>query len=193
MSRILATAAAMAFALAPHATHAQRVTIDLRAATGFPSADLADAALDPGYGFGTSIAWRAQEHMHLYGGWDWLHFTAEQSFAGSDLDFDETGYTFGLRFEHPWRGASRLLYRLEAGGTYKHIEVEDADGDPVVDSKHGLGYELGAGLLVPIGRGWRMAPTLRWRALRRDFEIGNVTTSGDLRYVGLEVGLSRRF
>lgn len=193
MSRIIIAVAALAFALAPLSAQEQRVTIDLRLAAGFPSADLADAVLDPGFGFGTTIAWRAHEHMHLYAGWDWLHFTAEQSFAGSDLDFEETGYTVGLRFEHPWRDASRLRYRLEAGGTYKHIEVEDADGDLVVDSKHGLGYELGAGLLVPIGRGWRVSPTLRWRVLSREFEIGNVTTSGDLRYVGLELGLSRRF
>lgn len=193
MSRILLTVAAVALALAPLPAQTQRTTIDLRVATAFPSADLADAVLDAGPGFGATIARRVQPHLHLYGGWDWQHFTADQSFAGSDLDFEETGYTFGLRFEHPWRDASRAFYRLEAGGTYKHIEVEDADGDLVVDSKHGLGYELGAGLLVPIGRGWRVAPTLRWRALSRDFEIGNVTTSGDLRYVGLELGLSRRF
>lgn len=114
-----------------------------------------------------------------------MRFTADNSFAGPELDFEETGYTLGLRFEHPMRPTSRFLYRLEAGATYKHIEVEDADGDIIEDTGHGLGYELGAGLLVPLGETWKFAPTLRYRALARDFTIGGTTTSGDLRYVAL--------
>jgi hypothetical protein len=172
---------------------AQRLTLDLRGAVASPTSELAGADLNTGIGFGGTLAWRLQPHLHLYGGWDWVKFASDDAIAGQALDFEETGYTFGLRFEHPLRAMSRTMYRLEAGGTYKHVEVEDENGDIIADTDHGLGYELGAGLLLPLGESWRLAPTLRYRALSRDYTVGVVTTSGDLRYVALEIGFSRRF
>jgi len=172
---------------------AQRLTLDLRGVVATPTADLADADLSTGAGFGATIAYRIQPHLHLYGGWDWMRFAADESFAGPEPDFEETGYTFGLRFEHPFRESSRTMYRIEAGGTYKHFEFEDADGDITVDTGHGLGYEAGIGVLLPIGATWRLAPTLRYRALTRDFAVGPAVTEGKLQYVGLEIGFSRRF
>lgn len=172
---------------------AQRLTLDLRGAVAAPTSELGGADLSIGAGFGGTLAWQVQPHLHLYGGWDWMRFTADNSFAGAEPDFEETGYTLGLRFEHPLRQSSSILYRLEAGGTYKHIEVEDANGDIIEDTGHGLGFELGAGLLVPLGKTWKLAPALRYRSLSRDFTIASTTTSGSLRYAALEIGFSRRF
>lgn len=174
---------------------AQDLTLDLRVAAVMPTSDLADADLETGLGFGATLAVRVMPHLHLYGGWDWVHFTnAGNSFVGEDRDIEETGYTIGLRFEHPFGVASRAMYRLEAGGTYKHVEIEDATGEIVADTEHGLGYEAGAGVLLPLGQGtWRLAATVRYRALDRDFVIGDDTRAGQLRYVGLELGVSRRF
>src|SRR5690606_33296035 len=122
-----------------------------------------------------------------------LHFSGDESFAGESADFEETGYALGLRFDHPFRDTSRTHYRLEAGTTYKHVEIEDDDGDAVADSGHGLGYELGAGVVVPVGRSLRLAPMLRYRSLAPEFTIGNAQTTGDLRYAALELGLSFQF
>ena len=172
----------------------QRVTVDLRAAAAAPTQKLATTELDVGIGFGGTVAFRLQQHLHLYAGWDWMHFQADDSFAGSDMDFEETGYTFGLRFEHPFRGESGgLAYRLEGGGTFKHIEIEDDEGEAIADSEHGLGYEAGAALLLPLGSTWRFTPGLRYRSLDRDFRIGSAKTDASLRYVALELGESRRF
>ncbi len=121
-----------------------------------------------------------------------MRFAADDSFAGQEPDFEETGYTFGVRFQHPLGAASRTMYRFEAGGTYKHLESEDEAGDVTIDTGHGLGFEVGAGLLLPLGGSWKLAPTLRYRALSRNFTLGDVTTPGDLRYVALEIGLSRQ-
>jgi hypothetical protein len=187
-------AAALTLALTATSAAAQgRTTLDLRTTFVTPIADMADAELSPGIGFGGTLAYRLQPHLHLYAGWDWIRFTSDASFAGNDMDFEETGYTFGLRFEHPLRPASRVAYRLEAGGLYKHVEIEDADGDLVDDSGHGLGLELGAGLLLPMGERWRLTPTARLRSHAPSFTIGSTTTDGTMRYVGLELGVSRRF
>jgi hypothetical protein len=52
---------------------------------------------------------------------------------------------------------------------------------------------MGLGLLWPWGNTWRLAPTIRFRSLAPDFDISGLTTSGTLRYIGFEVGVSRRF
>lgn len=183
----------LALAVCAPSLPAQRLTLDLRGAVAAPMADLADADLGAGRGLGGGFAWQIQPHLHIYAGWDWMRFAADNSFAGPEAEFEETGYTLGLRFQHPLRQSARLSYRLEAGGTYKHIEIEDSAGDIIEDSGHGLGFELGAGLLMPLGAGWKLAPTLRYRALSRDFAIGGTTTSGKLEYAALEIGFSRQF
>lgn len=187
------TAIALVILVAP--LPGQDLTLDLRGTAVMPTTDFVDADLATGLGFGATIAYRLMPHLHLYGGWDWAHFTnSGPSFVGEDQDFEETGYTFGLRFEHPFGVASRAMYRLEAGGTYKHVEIEDADGELLVDTEHGLGYEAGAGVLLPLGSGnWRLAATVRYRSLNRDFTLDDLNREGNLRYLGLELGVARRF
>jgi hypothetical protein len=185
--------AAFALALLPAAgLAAQRVTLDVRGAVALPTTTLAEADLPTGLSLGGTVALRLMPHLSVYGGWDWLRFGGVSSFAGVDDDFEETGYTFGLRFEHPFAGEADggLHYRAEVGGTYKHIEIENAAGDPVADTKHDLGYEGGFGLVLPLGNGPRLVGMARYRSLSRDFVIGTETTAGNLRYIALELGVS---
>jgi hypothetical protein len=175
------------------ATAQQRTTLDLRATVVSPITDFADADLSMGLGFGGTIAYRLQPHLHLYGGWDWIRFHSDASFAGTDMDFEETGYTLGLRFQHPLRRSDRIWCRLEGGALYKHIEIEDADGDLIDDSGHGLGFELGAGLSMAFGEKWNVVPMARLRSHAPSFTIGAITTDATMRYVGVELGFSRRF
>ena len=177
---------------APAQLSAQRVVVDLRGAAAVPTSKLAGTELQTGFGFGATLAYKVQPHLHLYAGWDWMHFAADQSFAGADMDFEETGYTFGARFEHPFRMGHDLAFRVEGGGTYKHNELENGAGNLVTNTGHGFGYEAGVGLLVPMQR-WGLAPALRYRSLTRDYDVSGTTRSGDLRYVALEVGVSRTF
>jgi hypothetical protein len=184
-------ALSLAFALPLSALQAQRFGVDLRVAPAAPTQELAGADLSTGVGFGGTLAWRLQPHLAVYGGWDWLHFRADRSFAGTDLDFEETGYDLGLRFEHPFAGDEGLRYRIEGGATYKHVEVEDEEGELVSDSGHSFGFEGGAGVVVPFGTGaWRFAPMLRYRSLSPEFTVGGVTTDGKLSYAMLEIGVS---
>jgi len=100
-------------------------------------------------------------------------------------------HTFGMRFEHPFAG--KTAYWLRLGGTAKHIEVENQDGDIISDTGHGLGWEVGAGLTVPIGSRLMLTPGLRYRALSRDLEVGSVTSAVDLKYVNVGLGIAYQF
>jgi hypothetical protein len=104
-------------------------SLDFRAGAALPTQDVGQDEVATGFGFEGALGYRFMEHLGAYAGWDWHKFTAEQSFAGADVDFEETGYAYGLRFEHPLSGESGTgaAYILRAGGTYNHLEIEDAD------------------------------------------------------------------
>ena len=116
----------------------------------------------------------------------------DQSFAGTDASFEETGYTFGLQFIHPI-GESDVSFLVRAGGTYNHIEVENKDGEIIIDSGHGLGWQAEAGLKIHMSENFSLLPSVRYRSLSRDIEINNTNTSVDLNYVSVGVGLSWSF
>ena len=113
--------------------------------------------LDMGFGIGATLSYRLQPYLAAYGGWDWLRFSADESFAGNDVEFVENGSTVGLRYERPF-GDGHSLYRFEAGLTYKHVEVEDAGGCDGAQAAHHVRARLGqrrspARLLRREGRG----------------------------------------
>jgi hypothetical protein len=167
-----------------------RLSLDIRGNLGVPMSELSDTDLGTGIGLGAVAAVRLHPYVAAYGGWDWLHFGTSTSFAGTDRDFEETGYTLGLRFDHPVPFERGIRFRVETGAMYKHVEIEGSDGSLVGDSGHRLGFEGGAGFTL----GWSSKLSLiamsRYRSLDPRFTIGSATTTGSLRYVGLEVGLS---
>jgi len=169
-----------------------RLSVELRGGANFATKELSDATLKTGFGFEGTAAFRFMPHLSAYAGWGWNQFSADQSFAGTDMQFEETGYTFGLRFLHPF-GESKLHYLVEGGGIANHIEIENKDGDIIADSGHGLGWQIGAGLGIPLGDHFRITPSIRYRSLSRDIEINEVKTAADLNYISAGVGFAWLF
>lgn len=192
MKRTTITLAALGLALATSSAAAQqRLAVELRGGADIPTAEIEGEELGTGFGFDATLRYRFMPHLAIYGGWDWIRFSPDDSFAGADLDFEETGYVFGLRFERPF--AASLGAWGRAGGTYDHIEIENADGDLIADSEHGLGWEAAAGLAIPMTPSLSVTPGVRYRALDRDVELGGTTTEVELRYIALEIGLAYGF
>ena len=167
-------------------------SFEFRSGASYATKDLGDADLGIGLGYEITISYRFMPHLAAYGGWGWHQFSADQSFAGSDLDFEETGYTFGLQFIHPI-GDSRLNYLVRAGGIYNHIEIENNEGDIIIDSGHGLGWQVEAGLEFKISQQLRLLPSIRYRSLTRDIETSNGNMSVDLNYLSAGLGLNWAF
>jgi hypothetical protein len=189
------SASLLALLIAAPVTAQARWTLDVRAGAALPTQDIGEDELGTGFGFEGALGYRFLEHLTAYAGWDWHRFAPDQSFAGSETDFEETGYAYGLRFEHPFAGelGSAPAYRLRIGGTYNHIELEDGDGDIIADSGHGAGWEVGAGVSLGLTGALRLSPEVRYRALSRDVQLGNITTDVDLQYIALDVGVTWSF
>jgi hypothetical protein len=183
-------ATASLVASAPAAAQS-RWSAELDAAAAVPTHRLAGADLETGFGFGANVRYRFQPHLAAYGGWEWHRFRTGNVMGAVDLDVEETGYTFGLRFEHPIMG--RTAGWLRAGGLGNHIELEDDDGEIISDSGHGLGWELGAGLAIPVSDRAALTPGVRYRSLQRDLDVGMQRRSGTLAYVTIGAGLAVSF
>lgn len=164
----------------------------LRSGVAFPTQELGDADLTTGFGFEATLAYRFIPHLSGYAGWGWHQFSTEQSFAGANVDVEETGYTFGLQFTHPI-ASSPLAFFVSAGGIYNHLEIENNEGNITADSGHGLGWQAGAGLEISLTDHWYLRPDVRYRALSRDITIGAASTPVDLTYLSVGVGIARWF
>ncbi len=88
-------------------SYGQGLMFDARVGAALPTQALAGIDLEPGPILGATIAYKLQPHLHVYAGWDWAHFAADKRVAGADRDYEETGYTLGLRFEHPFRETTK--------------------------------------------------------------------------------------
>lgn len=201
MKSTLLLALLLGFAASASAQHDTRTTprtadgrfgMEFRSGAGFATAKLGDADLRTGFGFEATLTYRFLPHTSAYAGWGWHSFSAAESFAGADTEFEETGYTVGLQFAHPL-GETGLQYLVRGGLLLNHIEVENTDGDIFADTKHGAGWQIEGGLSIPLSRGMQLLPSVRYRALSRDLRIGDVTTALDLRYLSVGAGLAWTF
>ncbi|MGZ8558141.1 MAG: outer membrane protein [Chitinophagaceae bacterium] len=176
-----------------HTADAQnRWSVELRPGANFTTKNLGDANLKNGFGFEGAFAYRFIPQLAAYAGWSWNKFSADKSFAGSNVDFEETGYCFGLQFMHPIEN-SCIRYMIKGGGTYNHIETENRNGEIINDTGHGLGWQLGAGVAIPIGNRFSFIPEVRYRSLSRNIKIGDGSRSVDLNYISASAGLAFSF
>ena len=193
MKKLLLTIVALTLLTGLNQSIAQdKWSLEFRPGINYATQDIADADLELGFGTELTIAYRFMPHLAAYAGWSYNNFAVDQSFAGPDASFEETGYTFGFQFIHPI-GKSTLSYLVRVGGTYNHIEIENNDGDIIIDSGHGLGWQAEAGLVIPLSERFSLLPSVRYRSLNRDIEIEDVNTSVNLNYLSVGVGLSWSF
>ena len=167
-------------------------SLDFRSAGSYATKNLGDAELGLGLGYELTIAYKFMPHLSAYAGWGWNQFSSIESFAGSDLDVEETGYTLGFQFVHPL-GETILSSFLRAGGIYNHIEIENNSGDIIIDSGHGLGWQVETGVAIAVSEQFQLVPSLRYRSLSRDLDTENGSMSVELNYLSAGVGFTWSF
>lgn len=170
----------------------EKWTAEFRPGINFPTDNVAGIEAKTGFGFEATIAYEFIQHLEVYAGWGWNRFRGDNGFGASNLDVEETGYTFGFQFIHPIANSS-LSYTIKGGAVYNHLEFEDYQGNIVVDSGHGFGWQVAGGLDWGIGNNFHLRPALRYRSLERnlEMEIGNLEAK--LNYFSFGVGLAKRF
>lgn len=165
-----------------------RLSLELNTGASLATGHIDQTNLNPGFGFEGLAHYRILKHWGLYAGWGWNRFGADDSFAGRDVCFEETGYIFGLQFMHPVaRGP--FSYYVRVGYLYNHIEIEDAEGSIINDSKHGPGLQLGAGVNLSLNAKWELTTGLKYNYLQRTIQTYEI----DHQYISLCLGFIRSF
>lgn len=170
----------------------KRFGVEINGDVSFVSSDLAGASLNTGLGYEAILQYRFMPFTSVYGGWGYSHFNANESFAGSDVDFEQTGYILGLQFKHQI-GNSPVSYFVRAGALYSHIETENNNGDIISDTGHGVGWQAAAGIEVSLGKNWSLAPGLKYNWLAGETEFEGANYQLDHRYVSARIGIIKRF
>jgi opacity protein-like surface antigen len=170
----------------------ERWGFTIRGGADFPTAKLGDADLKTRFGFEGAVSYRFLSHLYANAGWSWNKFNSDQSFAGANIDFEETGYFAGLQFIHPI-GESRFSYLVGAAFTYNHIETENKEGEIIDDSGHGFGYQVDAGVSIKLIKRLQLVPSVRYRSLSRTIKIAEQSTPVDLNYIAGQLGLTWNF
>ncbi len=169
-----------------------RLGFELNSGVSVATNKLNGTDLNTGFGFEGIFNFRILPHAGVYAGWGWNRLGADNSFAGSDVCFEETGYVFGLEFKHPFFN-SPLSYYLRAGGLYNHIETENSDGDIINDSGHGLGYQLAGGINLPLSTKWSLTPGIKYNSLSRDTDFEGETIQLNHNYLSFRIGINKKF
>ncbi len=153
---------------------------------------LGDASLKTGFGAEAIFHYRFISSTGIYAGWGWNRFSCENSFAGVNSDFEETGYVMGLQFKHSV-GASPLSLYLRAGALYNHIEIENEEGDIINNSGHGWGWQVAGGVDIRLSEKVSLTPGVKLNSLRRDIIFDGTARELKHNYLSFRIGLLKRF
>lgn len=170
----------------------KRFGIELNGDISIVSSGLIGTNLNTGLGFETLLQYRFMPFTSIYGGWGYSHFNADESFAGSDIDFEQTGYILGLQLKRSISD-SPISYFVRAGLLYSHIETENNAGEIISDTGHGVGFQVAGGIEVSLGKNWSLAPGLKFNSLSGETELEGVSYDLEHRYVSVSMGLVKRF
>jgi hypothetical protein len=154
------------------------LSVEARGDVAAPTGDFADGA-QIGVGYGFLAALGIGRGVGIYGGYGNTRFGLEESRANAiDAGF-EAGVTAALPGAYsPWVGAGVVLHELELEDAGVSVEGE---ADP--------GFEVRAGVAVPIGRRARLTPGVGYRRYGTDI----LGASLDVSYLTFGLGLKLSF
>ena len=191
--RIALLAAIPAFATSVSAQ--QPWTVELRGGAAFPTVDMVgDLGTGNGVAIEGAVTYDFLPFLGVFVGWDWVGFTPEESFAGTDIDFEGTGYLAGLRYERAVTDALPFEVWLRTAVRYDHLELENDAGDIVAGTDRDVGLDVGLGLAFAINESWVVTPGVRYRAITHDVQTSpRQTDEAEFRHVIADVGIAYRF
>jgi len=153
---------------------------------------MSNTSLNPGGGFELLFHYRFISHVGVYAGWGWNKLSADNSFAGKDICFEETGYVFGLQYMRPISN-SPFSYYIRGGGLYNHIETENSKGEIINDTGHGLGFQVASGVNYSLRKNWSLTGGLKFNSLNRDTDFEGVSKNLTYQYLSLRLGVVKHF
>jgi opacity protein-like surface antigen len=164
------------------------LAVEGRAGVGFPTGDFGDNDdIGTGFGFGGDVVLRVLPLVNIYGGWEYYSFDGKGESDGSRIT--DSGARAGAQLSIPVGPVTGVSPFVSAGVLYNRATAEASEGSASLKftSDWKLGYEVGAGVAVPVAPAVSVIPAVRYRA--HDVEFGDLeAVSGNISYLTLEIG-----
>lgn len=164
------------------------VAVEGRVGVGFPTGDFGENdEVGTGFGFGGDVVLRVLPLVNVYGGWEYYAFDGKGESDGSRMT--DSGARAGAQLSIPVGAVTGISPFVSAGVLYNRTTAEASEGSASLKftSDWKLGYEVGAGISVPVAPAVSVIPAVRYRAhdvVFSDFE----GFSGNISYLSLEIG-----
>lgn len=186
---VLAALSVLGTAGAASAQSSIPLSVEVRGDAAFPVGDFADGEVENGIGFTASAALQLVPGFAAYGSYSRTEFSANDLVGGGDNDVLDQGWAAGLTASlggapgraTPFVGAGLLFHELEVN------EVEQGDAK--------MGFEVGAGIAVPLGPRVRVTPAVGYRQYNLEDTTagGLITANSNVSYLTAGVGLNISF
>jgi hypothetical protein len=159
MKRLLMTTLAAGLVMCgAHGADAQGLSVSLRGGGGLPVGEFAKAATSDegamiagaknGFGYGLDATLSFTRSIGVYAGFDQVAFTCEDAACGRDGEYTMGGFTAGLQLA-PLQVAGITPW-VRGGVTFNELRGTYGNDGNRVSSDRAPGYEVGAGINVPL-------------------------------------------
>lgn len=169
------------------------LSVEVRLGGAFPTGEFAEEELgpgaEPGVAFAAGVLFHATPRVALFASYQRAVFSCASCGDSGLLDelIDE-GAGFGVQGSLPVAASPWV----RVGGVYHELVFSATDADLVSDAA--LGFQVGAGVGVPLLRGLRFVPGVFYRSYSADLDLGGLPSeSVDVGVLLLDVGLTYRF
>jgi opacity protein-like surface antigen len=190
---VVLAAAALAGSAQAQAIPVSPFSVEVRGGLAFPTGDLDDIA-DNGITVGANGSYMFTPMLGLYAGFTYNAFSLldEAEDAGVDGSINTYGFDAGVKamFATPTLPVTPFL----KGGLVYHkveLDVDDLDLGEEGDSDFGLGFEVGGGVMVPLGPRLSFTPAVSYTSFKPKFD--GEDTDESVTSFRVDVGLNIRF
>lgn len=174
------------------------LAVEARAGFSVPTGDWAEGEdIGNGWGFGVNGLFDINPIFAVYAGWERYSFDADDSeFEGASFDVTDDAFRAGLEVGLPL--PLPLAPFVSGGLTYGQLKMGVSDETASVEFKsdRAIGYEIGAGVGIPLGLVMTFTPAIRYSSHDAEFEaledLGEAGVTSVDRFT-VDMGLRIRF
>jgi opacity protein-like surface antigen len=171
------------------------IAIEARGGVAIPVSDFGDQT-STGWSVGANVQYPIGRVLGVYGGYEHYSFgvdSVSSDDSGLDAKVADDGFRVGLRASLPLAAASRITPYVEGGLLINRARLSVTDGTSSISihSNWSAGFEVGAGVAIPLSPRFDLTPGVRFREHRADFNDDSGDTSGSLTadYVSVDIGV----
>lgn len=195
----LAVLGSVVIAAAP--ASGQGIYLGLRGGAGIPTGDFSNTtgsssssldAAKSGFGYGLD-AGMGIGPIGVYAGFDQMNFDCESSTCNTDGKYKLQGVAAGIRLSLP--GKMFVRPWIKGGVTFNELKGGYGSGSTELTTERNPGYEIGAGLDIPIFGLFSIYPQARYVGQNFKYDIPGVTNTASspeskANYMTFDLGLS---